>query len=45
MADQIVYLEGGKVAESGTHEELVARPAGAYRALVESERLDSRVAP
>ncbi|MBM4336166.1 MAG: ABC transporter ATP-binding protein [Deltaproteobacteria bacterium] len=45
LANQIVHLERGRVAESGTHEELIARPNGAYRALVESELIDARVAP
>jgi ABC-type multidrug transport system fused ATPase/permease subunit len=44
MADQIVYLDGGKVLESGSHEALVARAGGAYRALVESERVDAAAA-
>ena len=38
-ADQIIYLVGGSVAEHGSHDELVRRDAGAYRALVEAERL------
>jgi ABC-type multidrug transport system fused ATPase/permease subunit len=42
MSDQIVYLDGGKVVESGRHEALMARPGGAYRALVETERIDAR---
>lgn len=34
QCDQIVVLgPGGKVAESGTHAELLARPGGAYAAL------------
>lgn len=44
MADQIVYLDGGKVLESGSHEALAARAGGAYRALVESERVDAAAA-
>jgi ATP-binding cassette subfamily B protein len=42
MANQIVYLDAGKVAESGTHEALMMRRGGAYRALIESERIDER---
>jgi ABC-type multidrug transport system fused ATPase/permease subunit len=41
MAQQIVYLDGGKVVESGSHDALMARPGGAYRQLVESERIDA----
>jgi ATP-binding cassette subfamily B protein len=36
-ADRIVYLDRGRVVESGTHEALMASPVGAYRRLVESE--------
>jgi ABC-type multidrug transport system fused ATPase/permease subunit len=35
-ADQIVFLRDGRVAESGSHAELIAR-GGAYRRLVELE--------
>ena len=37
-ADKIVYLRDGRVVESGTPDELVARPGGAYRRFVELER-------
>jgi ABC-type multidrug transport system fused ATPase/permease subunit len=45
MADQIVYLDSGKVVESGQHDALMARRGGAYRALVEAERFGTRGAP
>jgi ATP-binding cassette subfamily B protein len=38
LADRAVFLERGKVVESGTPEELLARPGGAFRALVEAEQ-------
>ena len=45
MADRIVYLDSGKVVEEGRHDALMARPGGAFRALVEAEHVDGRVAP
>ncbi len=45
MAAQIVYLDGGKVVESGSHDTLMARPGGAYRALVEAERIGAGPTP
>lgn len=36
-ADQIAFLEGGRVVEHGSHAELMARSGGAYRRFVESE--------
>jgi ABC-type multidrug transport system fused ATPase/permease subunit len=38
-ADQIAFLTGGTVVESGSHAELMRRTDGAYRALVEAERV------
>jgi len=34
-ADRILFLDGGRVVEEGTHAELMARPDGAYRRFVE----------
>ena len=34
-ADRIIVLENGRVVETGTHEELLAR-AGVYRSMIES---------
>ena len=32
-ADQLIVIEHGKVAESGTHEELLAKEDGVYKKL------------
>jgi len=42
--DRIVVLDGGTVAESGTHEELLAR-GGLYSRLAESQILEDRLLP
>jgi ABC-type multidrug transport system fused ATPase/permease subunit len=34
-ADQILFLSEGRILERGSHEELIARPGGAYRRFVE----------
>lgn len=34
-ADQILFVEDGRIVERGTHDELMARPAGGYRRYVE----------
>ena len=34
-ADRIVFLEGGQIRDIGTHDELIANPASAYREFVE----------
>ena len=39
LADEVVYLAGGRVVDHGPHDELMARRAG-YRALVEAFETD-----
>ncbi|MFI5314626.1 MAG: ABC transporter ATP-binding protein [Myxococcota bacterium] len=41
IADRVVFLDRGKVIECGTPQELLARPGGAYRSLVEAEQSQS----
>jgi subfamily B ATP-binding cassette protein MsbA len=41
-ADAIIVLERGRVVEVGRHEELVARPSGAYATLYELQLLETR---
>ncbi len=36
-ADQIAVLDGGRIAECGAHDALLARPGGLYRRMVELE--------
>jgi ABC-type multidrug transport system fused ATPase/permease subunit len=36
-ADRIAFVEAGRIVESGSHEELMARPGGAYRRFVEMQ--------
>ncbi len=43
-ADRIAFLEDGRIAEYGTHDELMARPGGRYRAFVEAEAASSEAA-
>ena len=40
-ADTIIALEHGRVAETGRHEELLARPAGVYRKLYALQAFDN----
>lgn len=42
-ADQIVVLEQGKIKEIGTHDELLQKTGGAYRKMVELQRLQEAV--
>lgn len=42
-AHRLLVLEKGKIAELGTHEELLAKPGGAYAKLVEMQTELSRV--
>ena len=41
-ADMIIALEGGRVAEVGTHDELVGRPDGVYARLYALQAFDER---
>ena len=41
-ADQILYLDQGRILESGNHDALMAIPGGRYRAFVEAESHLSR---
>ena len=36
-ADNILYLDGGRIVESGSHESLMQREGGRYRSFVEAE--------
>jgi len=36
-ADQIALLDTGQIVEQGTHDDLIARDGGRYRAFVEAE--------
>jgi subfamily B ATP-binding cassette protein MsbA len=36
-ADEILFLEAGRIVERGSHDELLARPAGSYRRFLEMQ--------
>jgi subfamily B ATP-binding cassette protein MsbA len=42
-ADRVVVVHGGRIAETGTHDELMAREAGIYRRLATLQALDLSV--
>jgi ABC-type multidrug transport system fused ATPase/permease subunit len=44
-ADQVVFIESGRVIERGPHDALMAKPGGAYRRLVEGEEAAARALP
>jgi ABC-type multidrug transport system fused ATPase/permease subunit len=41
-ASQLLVLKDGRIAESGSHQELIAREGGIYRNLVETEEVPIR---
>jgi subfamily B ATP-binding cassette protein MsbA len=41
-ADAIIVLERGRIVEVGRHDELLARPGGAYASLYQMQRLEGR---
>jgi ATP-binding cassette, subfamily B, bacterial MsbA len=43
-ADAIIVLERGKIVEVGRHDDLLARPSGAYAALYQMQLLEGRTA-
>ena len=43
MADQIICMENGRVMEIGTHNELIEKSGGRYRALLRRQSIPSTV--
>ena len=43
-ADQIAFLDEGRIVENGSHDELMARPNGSYRSFVEAETVGLQAA-
>ncbi len=43
-ADQIAFLEDGRIAEVGSHDALMARPEGRYRSFVQAEMVGTESA-
>ena len=43
-ADQIAFLDEGRIVENGSHDELMARPNGRYRSFVEAETVGLQAA-
>ncbi|NYI07139.1 ABC transporter ATP-binding protein [Allostreptomyces psammosilenae] len=44
LADEVLYLDGGRIVDSGTHEELLARCPGYTRLVTAYERAEARAA-
>ncbi len=44
-ADRVVVIHGGRIAEAGTHDELVRREDGIYRRLAALQMLDAPLVP
>ena len=44
QADRIAFLKDGTVVEVDSHDDLMRRPEGAYRALVETEQIAAQAA-
>ncbi len=42
-ADQIIVLDGGMIAEQGTHHDLITRPGGIYQNLLNLQRVPNQI--